>query len=262
MEVVKVGVSPRSMGKLKKGQKVRMCGGDLAIYVKPEKFKHMERVLLKGKGLHMALDADELAHNEGQGVFKKAKKMVVNTAKKVGRQAVKEVAPYVGDTLGTLGALGATVTGNPELAPMSAIAGKALGDKLAEHYKPMALDALRTHKGRQQQPRSRSASVDMVGNPAMARASLGNAMANLASARMTAGERMAGRGLGAGMSPNVGGRNQLITHAIENPALTSKPLSANFQFRHTLPPQYQRIGSGRGLYAGRASGLYAQGLYS
>lgn len=39
------------------------------------------------------------------------------------------------------------------------------------------------------------------------------------------------------------------------PALKSQPLSANFQMSHFLPPQYQRLNSGSGLYAGK--GMYA-----
>jgi hypothetical protein len=149
------------------------------------------------------------------------------------------------------------------LSPFAALAGQQVGEQLGNAGKAMALDALRTHKGRNQQPRSRSASVDFVGNPNMARASLGNAMANLADARMTAGERMRGYGITEKSSVGVGGN--LLQHTMENPATTSKPLSANFQFRHTLPPQYQRRSAvsqgGMGLYAGRASGL-AAGLYS
>jgi hypothetical protein len=259
MEVVGCGLSSRSMSKLRRGEKIRMTAGDLGLHVKPETYNLITRAFNKGKGLHIALDGDELAHNEGMGVFKKAKKAVVNTAKKVGRQVVKDVAQYAPELGAVAGTTAAVLSGNPELSPFAALAGQQIGEKLGNAGKEMALDALRTHKGRMQQPRSRSASVDFVGNPMMARANLGNAMANLQTARMTAGDRMRGYGITEKSSVGVGGN--LLQHMAENPATTSKPLSANFQFRHTLPPQYQRIGSGRGLYAGHASGLGA-GLYA
>jgi len=263
MEIVGCGISSRSMSKLRRGEKVRMTAGDLGLHVKPETYKLMERAFSKGKGLHIALDGDELAHNEGQGVFKKAKKAVVNTAKKVGRQVVKDVAQYAPELGAAAGTAAAVLSGNPELSPFAALAGQQVGEQLGNAGKSMALDALRTHKQRNQQPRSRTPSVDFVGNPSLARANLGNAMANLADARMTAGERMRGYGIVEKSSVGVGGN--LLQHTMENPATTSKPLSANFQFRHTLPPQYQRQSSisqgGRGLYAGRASGLGA-GLYA
>ena len=61
---------------------------------------------------------------------------------------------------------------------------------------------------------------------------------------------------------------------VHNPhALSSQPYSANFQFRHTLPPAYANISKraqgqglyaqgGRGLYAQGGRGLYASGLYA
>ncbi len=259
MEIMGCGLSARSMAKMKRGEKVRMTAGDVGLHVKPETYKMMERAFSKGKGLHIALDGDELAHNEGMGVFKKAKKAVVNTAKKVGRQVVKDVAQYAPELGAVAGTTAAVLSGNPELSPFAGLAGQQIGEKLGNAGKSMALDALRTHKQRNQQPRSRTPSVDFVSNPSMARANLGNAMANLESARMTAGERMRGYGITEKSSIGVGGN--LLQHTMENPATTSKPLSANFQFRHTLPPQYQRRGAisqgGMGLYVGRASGLYA-----
>jgi len=258
MEQISCGMGVRGMSKLKNGAKVRMTQGDVGIFVKPEKHKMMMKACMKGKGLHVSLDGDELAHNHGQGVFKKTKKAVVNTAKKVGRQLVKDVAQYAPEIGATAGTAAAAIEGNPELAPFTALAGQQIGEHLGSSGKAMALDALRTHKGRNQQPRSRAPSVDFVSNPAMARASLGNAMANLQTARMTAGERMRGYGITEKSSVGVGGN---LLSSVDNPATTSKPLSANFQFRHTLPPQYQRRAplreGGMGLYAGRATGLYS-----
>ncbi|NBR23488.1 MAG: hypothetical protein EBU08_06895, partial [Micrococcales bacterium] len=110
------------MSKLRRGEKVRMTAGDLGLHVKPETYKLMERAFSKGKGLHIALDGDELAHNEGQGVFKKAKKAVVNTAKKVGRQVVKDVAQYAPELGAAAGTAAAVLSGNPELSPFAALA--------------------------------------------------------------------------------------------------------------------------------------------
>lgn len=258
MEQIGCGMGARAMSKLKNGAKVRMTHGDVGIFVKPEKRKMMMKAFMKGKGLHMSLDEEEMMHNYGQGVFKKAKKVAVNTAKKIGRKVVKDVAQYAPELGAVAGTAAAVMSGNPEAAPFAALAGQQIGEHLGNAGKSMALDALRTHKGRNQQPRSRAPSVDFVSNPAMARASLGNAMANLESARMTAGDRMRGYGITEKSSVGVGGN---LLSPVDNPALTSKPLSANFQFRHTLPPQYQRRAplamGGQGLYAGRAMGLYS-----
>lgn len=247
MEHIHVGVSPRAMARMKRGERVRMTAGDLGIFVKPERYNMMTKAFNKGKGLHVALDEDELSHNEGQGIFKKVKKAVVHTAKKVGRQVVKEGSKYLPELAGSAAEALAVALENPELAPMAGVAGTQLGEYASHKYTPQALDALRTHKQKGsglRQPPSRHVSVDFLGNPALARANLGSAMANLESARMTAGEKMKNRP----ERTHVGVGGNLLQHH-ENPATTSKPLSANFQFRHTLPPQYQRIGSGRGLYA-------------
>jgi hypothetical protein len=152
------------------------------------------------------------------------------------------------------------------------MAGERLGEMAGKYAADKGLDLLRTQKQRANQPRSRGPSQDPIGA-----ANKGTAMADMAAASIDAmryrqrdnqapSPLMRGRGV-AHETGSVGVSGNLIS---DPAALMSQPFSANFQFRHTLPPAYANISKqagGRGLYAGQGQGLYAQpasarGLYA
>jgi hypothetical protein len=260
--------SAKQMAKMRRGEKVRLMeGGDLSIYVEPQKYQKMSKSFLNGKGVQHQMSPAEMAHNEGSGFFKKAKKATINFGKKVGRQVIKSVAPDVAGQFGAvLGGIAPAVLGNPELSPFAAMAGQQMGESAANYLTGMATDALRTHKQRRNAPRSRGTGIDPL-----LRAGIANKEAEAASAHF---EQMRAR-VRDNQSPfpivgahyeksSIGGS---LLHAGQ--ALQSQPYNANFQFRHTLPPAYQEISKrahGAGLYAssarGLGAGLYGSGLYA
>ena len=63
---------------------------------------------------------------------------------------------------------------------------------------------------------------------------------------------------------SIGRGGGMIGRGMEYPpALDSQPFSANFQFQHFLPPQFQKFSSGAGIRHHRSAGLYAgSGLYA
>jgi hypothetical protein len=272
--------SSRAMSRLKKGEKVRLMKGEgLDIFIEPEKINKASKSFLKGKGIQMNLSPAEIAHNEGCGAFKKVKRMAINTAKKMGRQTIKHVAPEVADKFGAvLGAVAPAVLGNPELSPLGAMMGQQMGEAGAKYLTDNALSALRTSRqNRRNEPRSRGTGIDPLG-----RANLGVAHADMESANI---ERMRARVMDdQSPFPVVGAHHEKSSINVggnllkAGQALQSQPFSANFQFRHTLPPSFQNISkrggslyaqSGRGgsLGGSLGAGLYAQpssarGLYA
>jgi len=260
--------SAKQMLKLSRGEKVRLMeGGDLTIYVEPDKINRMSRSFLKGKGVQHQMSRAELEHNAGCGFFDKAKKATINFGKKVGRQVIKNVAPDVAGKFGAvLGGIAPAVLGNPELSPFAAMAGQQMGESAANYLTGMAKDSLRTAKQNRNAPRSRGTGIDPL-----RRAGLANKDAEAASAHF---EQMRTR-VRDDQSPfpivgahyeksSIGGS---LLHAGQ--ALQSQPYNANFQFNHTLPPAYQEMrkrAHGAGLYAssarGLGAGLYGSGLYA
>lgn len=253
MNEIKVNISPRQMASLRKGKPVRIRGGSIPMYVDTDTYHRMSRSFLSGKGIQHALSPAEIAHNEGMGFWKKAKKTAINTAKKVGRQVVKRVVPLAGVAGATAGAyLG---------GPAGAMVGKQMGDMAGDYLGGEALDLLKTKKGRANAPRSRGSNTDPLASASMGDMAERLALAGIDQMRARVRDNqspspmLAGRGFEKG-SIGIGG------NMVQNPPSSmSQPYSANFQFRHTLPPAYANISKragGQGLYAA-GSGLYAQG---
>jgi len=259
--------SSRVMGRLRKGHKVRlMKGGDLDLFIEPEMLDKASKSFLKGKGIQMCLSPEALAHNEGQGVFKKVKRTAINTAKKVGRQLVKHVAPEVAEKFGAvLGAAAPAVLGNPELSPMAAMAGQELGEyagrKLAQH----SLGALRTNRqNKRNEPRSRGTGMDPLRAANLSVADANQQEANFEHMRARVRDDQSPFPLvgAAHEKSSIGAGGSLLR---AGQALQSQPYSANFQFRHTLPPAFQnhaKRGGSLGGSLGGGMGLYASGLYA
>ena len=80
MEVHPVSIakpSSRVLGKMKKGATVRISKGTgMNLLVTPGNYNQITHTFSKGKGLHIALNPDEIHHNRAKGIFDKAKKVV------------------------------------------------------------------------------------------------------------------------------------------------------------------------------------------
>jgi hypothetical protein len=232
MERVVIKASPRQLSKLRNGHKCRVCQGvegeGFNLIVNPANYNLATKAFGKGKGVMIALDAEELSANrsvEGNGIFskikkgfKKAGKAIEKGAKFVGTQVVKGAKSKVGkQILKTIAkealekglpalAVGATtLIGQPELAPLASsvagIAGKELNKKVGSEIEGMA-----------------------VGGGLYAR-----------------GGGMYARG--GGMYAGVQGRGALlnVTNSRLPPALQSQNASANFMFKNQLPPEFARL---------------------
>jgi hypothetical protein len=295
MSLVRIGVSPTQLSKLRKGHNVRVKsapegeGFDLIIH--PERYSPVTRAFAKGSGFQLKLSPEELKanldaipHLAGRGIYDTAKAIY----RKHSGLIHKVAAPIL--KAGAKGALaaGATALGvaQPELLPF--IAPGAIGlnagidhffDKHSSNVGGSRAPATHTLAGQVAQSHLYDQMNSHLGTQygALGQAALGNAAAQMDSARMApvgqvlAGSKMkaaigskeyehptadvgfglyGGSGLYAGASRGgrlreVGsvGRGGNLIHSTP-PALQSQPFSANFQFQHTLPPAFQIRGNG------------------
>lgn len=208
----------------------------------------------------------------GSGIFgqtgdKYLKKAGIrNMAYKAGdyiKPAVKAGGAY---GLNAMGAALATV--QPELAPFipagSAAASMALNDYLDHPSRYQGHSGLKGHRANSLPAQSAQAQLSQDMNNQlgtnfdyMRQAGLSNAVAHQMSSDMNAssvGQRYMG---GDGLH----GRHHMRQHSIVGrgggmiqssayvpPAMESQPFSANFQFQHFFPPQFQHMIHGNGLY--------------
>ena len=148
--------TPRVLGKLRKGQKVRiMSGSGMNLIVSAGKYNPVTKSFGKGKAFTIELTPEEIQANmnpptetgemEGQGLFdslKKVGRVIAPVAKEVGRvalplakkhakkavQGLANYAPELGATLGASALSGlALLAGQPELVPLAAATGETLG---------------------------------------------------------------------------------------------------------------------------------------
>ena len=269
MERIEVSISPHQASRLRNGHKVRvkpaMSGSGVILMVSPSTYNIATRNLSRNKGVQIQLTPEELQSNremsedpemEGKGIFKKLGKALKKGATKVGRVVGREVAKKL-PQLATAGLTGlAVATGQPQLIPLAGIVGNKVG-KFAGKELNKAIDKPSRYSSFKKARRS------------VARSAMNEAKAEAKSfARKEAKRRFGGEGLyiggdigGEGLyaggrrgygvagdtqtSGLVGVGGTLMGHT--HPALQSQAHSANFQFQHTLPPQFQV--KGNGLYA-------------
>ncbi len=225
----------------------------------------------------LAVNKDMEPQMSGQGIFGKSFDRAVGQVigkknRKIVYDAARELLPLAQSGLvgGITSAGAALAVSQPELAPFipAAIAGlSTLGtDYLANPSAYQTKDKKklgRTAGGKYArnlaiQSLNRELGTNMDN---LTTAGIADAVANKASAELTkrqvqaSQEEMAGQGLytssgkglysGGGLytssrsrGGNVGLYQGLVSH--QNPALQSQPFSANYQFKHTLPVQYQK----------------------
>jgi hypothetical protein len=152
--------SPRVLGKLRKGGRVRIMKGEgMNLIVSAERFNPISKSFNKGKAFTIELTPAEIEANmnppeevgemSGTGLFDSIKKgfkkvgkvlkpvavavgkEVLPVAKDLAKKGVNELAKYapeVGATLGSSALSGlALLAGQPELVPMAEVAGSQLG---------------------------------------------------------------------------------------------------------------------------------------
>ena len=250
MEQLEVGMSPHQMSRVRNGHSVRvkpaMKGSGVVLMVSPSTFNIANRSLSKQKGVQIKLSPEEIQANremggemEGRGIFKRGLKKV---GKVIGREFAKKLP-----ALATAGLTGlATVTGQPQLIPLAGVVGNKLG-KVAEKKLTKAI--------------GKGAGAPVSIRPVKRMPRMPKDGAGLYAGKQGRGmcSGMEGEGLYAGKQgrgvativPNtptaglVGVRGSLLNTS--HPAFQSQAQSANFQFRHTMPPQFQM--KGNGLYA-------------
>jgi len=109
--VVKIASNPRHLGKMKKGGKVRMCGGGFSLALLPQNHKRVMKAIGRGLGAHHALTGEEIAANHGRGFFDDIKggisdmynegKSVVRDLYSEGKDvAINTLAPLARDAAG------------------------------------------------------------------------------------------------------------------------------------------------------------------
>jgi hypothetical protein len=139
--IVKVGVSPKQISKLRNGRKVRirppMEGEGVCMVVRPENYSMITRTFAKSKGMDVALTPDEIVANqetaptmEGEGIFgKKFDKLLKKAGiKKIAYKVGDVVKPLVKETIDRGLEMGGMYFGLPpgSTAPLSALAGDYL----------------------------------------------------------------------------------------------------------------------------------------
>lgn len=141
MRMVKVGVSPKQISKLRNGRMVRikkpMSGEGVCMVVRPENYSIISRTFDRNKGMDFALSPEEILANqeiaptiEGEGIFgKKFDKLLKKAGiKKIAYKVGDVVKPLVKEGLDTALTMGGMYFGLPPgaTAPLSALAGDYL----------------------------------------------------------------------------------------------------------------------------------------
>jgi hypothetical protein len=206
MHTLQIDASPSQIRRLHKGHRVRVKKGTgFELLVHPQTYNIVSRCFSKGKGSEIQLSPEEIQMNQSIS---------------------RAISPEAH---------------NPPLQPK----GSGLADVMS-HVK--LNDLLNEHLG--------------TNYGYLARAGLDNALQGMKSSalgKMGIDARYARAptiqvplGLGGPPSRMVGGqlekgsigRNGGMLSTYTPPALVSQPFSANFQFQHFLPPQYQHFNTG------------------
>jgi len=186
--------TPRVLGKLRKGAKVRlMSGTGMCLIVRADRYNPITKSFGKGKAYTMALTPEEINANmnvpegvemTGKGLwddikkgFKTGVKLLAPTIKGLAKSGISELAkraPQLGSTLGSTALSGlALMAGQPELVPLAMKAGASLGEKAgkalggyAEKKAVSAIDRFDPYKEqRGNAPPSRAPDTNMLSTP-------------------------------------------------------------------------------------------------
>ena len=157
--------NPRHLGKMKKGEKVRLQEGGFEIALHPAHHKKVMKAFLKGKGVHHAMTPEEVKENHGRGFFDTIKSGA-SKAFDTGKSFVEnKVIPKATDILNnqvipTANQVGKTTLAGAKVAGRVLLPiGKELANKgvdMAVDYAPEALGGLA------------AAAITATGNPELA----------------------------------------------------------------------------------------------
>lgn len=243
--------SAKQLLKLRKGHPVRLAKGEgLILVVHPDRYDLMSKTFLRGKARTVSLSPEELmanmkvspeAHQEQQAVEdnKSADEFVAqpksSTVVGSGLKEPKSRTP-VSNVGGTRGGM-----------PIRTLVG---AKDVAKHLGKLGNDVGQNYSGRLE------AALGSANANHMTSAMTGLSIESARSNHLTPSSK--GEGLYSGRSVfygrgshrekssvGVGGNLLARSQQVLPPALQSQPYAANFQFQHTLPPNFQRFSGGK-----------------
>jgi hypothetical protein len=229
MHTIKIDASPHQIRKLKKGHRVRVKKGEgFELMVHPQTYNIVSRSFNKGKGSQIQLSPEEIEMNKG---------------------IAKAISPEAHNP---------TSTPTPASTPnkpinLNTMFGQGISSKI------QLADTLNKHLG------SNYGYLARAGMDNAINSKLSSVMAKHGiDSRYGLAPNQAPLGLLGPHSRVIGGSIEKgsvglkggMLHAYTPPALVSQPFSANFQFQHFLPPQYQHFNTGGHLDVMGGSGLY------
>jgi len=288
MHTLQIDASPHQLRKLKKGLMVRIKKGTgFELLVHPQTYNIVSRAFTKGKGSQVQLSPEEIEMNQGiakaispeaHGIAREGTAMPVRTLAASG--PALGPSPMTGgklsrlkkanrwqtftdatlrDTIDTAGKAGRVFNDTTSMKSRAGfgIHGYGISSDANHHLNQALNEQLGYGYGR------------------LARAGMDNYLNSQNSALMHKHGIDARRGLidaghgydafaphshmnGGAIEKSTVGLKGSMLHAYIPPALVSQPFSANFQFQHFLPVQFQHFNSG-GAYDG--NDIMGNGLY-
>ena len=248
MQPIHIKASAKQLSKLRNGHKVRISkpsveGEGLVLLVHAERFNPISRSFNHGKGIELALSPEEIQANKMEGGSLFGKKFDHVAKAVLGSKGKNEVYKRVGDvksmSVGDIYERGKDLKERIDGAGLPTNVGGPI-DRLAPH-------AL---KGYIEHSKLMDSLNDDLGTAygVLSKANMGSMLAHSKSASLIK-DHIAGRGFHK-KKGIVGLGGNLVAHQTTLPhALMSQPFSANFQWQHTLPVQFQKYSKGGGLYA-------------
>jgi hypothetical protein len=213
MHKIQIDVSPHQLRKLRKGHPVRVKKGEgLELLVHPHTYNIVSRSFNKGKGSQLQLSPEELEMNSGIS---------------------KAISPEAHNR-----SLKPTTTTPPTDVKM---AGSGFTSKL------QLADTLNKHLGTNYGYLARAGMDNAINSKVssvMAKHGIDGRMKLAPNGQFSATLEPHSRMVGGAIEKGSIGRKGSMLHAFTPPALVSQPFSANFQFQHFLPPQYQHFNTG------------------
>jgi hypothetical protein len=224
MHTIQIDASPHQIRKLKKGHRVRVKKGTgFELLVHPSTYNIVSRSFNKGKGSEIQLSPEEIDMN--QGISKAiSPESHTRSLKPTGPTVSKPVDSSENKPINMNTMFGQGISSKIQLADH-------LNHRLGTNYGYLARAGI-------DNAINSNISAGMAKHGINSRYGLAPSVTNLGllgpQSRMTGGQiEKATIGLKGGMMSSY-----------TPPALVSQPFSANFQFQHFLPPQYQHFNTG------------------
>ena len=269
MHKIQIDVSPAQMRRLHKGHKVRVKKGEgFELLVHPNTYNIVTRAFNKNKGSEIQLSPEEIdmnrsiskaispeAHNpplqpRGSGIMEdigdyatKYNPYAHMYGRGVGEDVVNDIVRNMQKN-GLLNHVSMPSMGGSlrDIASHVNLANK-LNEHLGTNYGYLARAGLDN-------------AINGVKSSALSKMGIDARYADAPFAQIPLGiPGPHSRMIGGTVERGSIGRNGSMLSAYTPPALVSQPFSANFQFQHFLPPQYQHFNTG-GSHDAMGNGLY------